>query len=261
MRSLAIAATGMHAQTLNVEVISNNIANVTTTGFKRQRAEFHDLLYQEQRRVGSPSTDDNTIIPAGLQVGLGVRPAATYRIHEQGNFVKTDNEYDMAIQGRGFFVIELPNGDTGYTRAGAFGLNDEGTIVTPDGFTVQPEITVPEDVLDVTINKNGEVLARLPNQIESQNLGQFEMAIFINDAGLQNIGDNLYLESEASGAANTSVPGQPGFGTTLQGFLESSNVNVVTEITSLITAQRTYEFNSQVIQASDEMMRTVSNIR
>ncbi|MBL8672373.1 MAG: flagellar basal-body rod protein FlgG [Alphaproteobacteria bacterium] len=261
MRSLFIAATGMHAQQLNVEVISNNIANVTTTGFKRQRAEFHDLLYQEFRRVGSPSTDNNTVIPAGVQVGLGVKPAAVYRIHEQGNFIKTDNDLDVAIQGRGFLNVQLPNGQTAYTRAGNFGLNAAGTIVTPDGFTVLPTITVPNNAIDITINASGQVLASIDGQVAQSNLGQFTMTTFVNQAGLQAIGDNLYLESEASGGAITGLPGQPGFGTILQGFLEASNVNVVNEITGLITAQRTFEMNSQVIQASDEMMRTVSNLR
>ncbi len=261
MRSLHIAATGMHAQQLNVEVISNNIANVTTTGFKRRRAEFHDLLYQDHRRVGSPSTDDNTIVPTGVQVGLGVKAAAVYRIHEQGNFIQTNNDFDVAVQGEGFINIQLPNGETAYTRAGNFGLNNQGEIVTNDGFLVDPGMTVPENAVDVEINSAGEVLISLDGQVDPQNIGQIQMSTFINEAGLQAIGDNLYLESPASGAAIGGVPGDPGFGTVLQGFLESSNVNVVSEITSLITAQRTYEMNSQVIQASDEMMRTVSNIR
>jgi flagellar basal-body rod protein FlgG len=261
MRSLFIAATGMHAQQLNVEVISNNIANVTTTGFKRQRAEFHDLLYQEMRRVGSPSTDNNTIVPAGIQVGLGVKPAAVYRNHEQGNFLKTDNDLDVAIQGRGFFNILLPNGQISYTRAGNFGLNAQGQIVTPDGFLVQPTITMPQNTVALTVNQSGQVLASIDGQVQAQNLGQFTMSNFINQAGLQGIGDNLYLESEASGGPVNGVAGGVGYGTILQGFLEASNVNVVNEITSLITAQRTFEMNSQVIQASDEMMRTVSNIR
>lgn len=261
MRSLHIAATGMHAQQLNVEVISNNIANVTTTGFKRQRAEFHDLLYQEQRRVGSPSTDSNTIIPAGIQVGLGVKPAAVYRNHEQGNFIKTDNDLDVAIQGRGFFLVELPTGETAYSRAGNFGLNQGGTIVTPDGFTVQGPITIPSNATSVTVNRSGQVLYTQDGVIGTTVAGQLQTSTFINQAGLQAIGDNLYLESEASGAAINGTPGSPGFGTILQGFLESSNVNIVNEITGLITAQRTFEMNSQVIQASDEMMRTVSNLR
>jgi len=260
-RALHIAATGMNAQQLNVEVISNNIANVTTTGFKRQRAEFNDLLYQEFRRVGAPPTDDNTIVPTGIQLGLGVKPAAVVRIHEQGNFIKTDNDFDVALQGRGFFNITLPNGETAYTRAGNFGLNADGLIVTTDGFQVDPGVTIPDNAVAVTINRSGEVLVNIDGQVAAQNLGQFQLSNFVNEAGLQSIGDNLFLESESSGQPIQGVAGDPSFGTILQGFLESSNVNVVNEITGLITAQRTYEMNSQVIQAADEMLRTVSNIR
>ena len=261
VRSLHIASTGMQAQQINVEVISNNIANLNTTGFKRSRPEFQDLLYQEFRRVGSPSSDDDTIVPTGVQIGLGVKPAAIYRIHEQGNLVKTDNELDVAIQGQGFFNIQLPNGELAYTRSGVFQLSPDGTIVTADGYTVQPAMRVPETAVSVEISEKGQVSVAFDNQVATQQIGQFSMSNFINDAGLQSIGNNLYLQTTASGAPTVGVAGNPSYGTILQGFIESANVNAVTEITSLITAQRAFEMNSQVVQASDEMLRTVSNLR
>ncbi len=260
MKSLSIGATGMLAQQLNVEVISNNIANMTTTGFKRQRAEFQDLLYQNQRRVGSTSSDSGTIVPAGIQLGLGVKTSAVYRIMDQGSLQNTENKFDMAINGAGFFQIELPNGDTGYTRSGSFQLSPDGTIVTQDGYTVMPGITIPNDAVEVTINDSGEVLVKLQGQVEESNVGQLELATFPNEGGLESIGDNTYLETPASGAAVAGVPNAEGFGKLMQGFLEGSNVNVVTEITNLITAQRAYEMNSKVIQTSDEMMSTTSQV-
>jgi flagellar basal-body rod protein FlgG len=251
----------MLAQQLNVEVISNNIANLNTTGYKRRRAEFADLLYQDQRRVGSASSDAGTIVPAGVQIGVGVKPTAVYRIGEQGNLQITDNSLDLAIQGRGYFQVEMPNGDTGYTRAGALQRSGDGTIVTADGYTVMPGITIPEDAESVTVNPTGEVLVKLAGQPALSNVGQLELAVFANEAGLQGIGDNLLLETEASGAPQTGAPGAAGFGTIQQGFLETSNVNVVSEITDLITAQRAYEMNSKVIEASDEMMTTLTQMR
>ena len=261
MRSLNIAATGMLAQQLNVEVISNNIANMNTTGFKRQRAEFQDLLYQEERRVGSASSDTGTIVPAGVQIGVGVKTAAVYRITEQGNLVATDNTYDVAIQGKGFFKVTLPNGDTAYSRAGSFQLSPTGNIVTADGYAVGPGITIPPNAISVTINSSGEVLASIQGQIAPQNVGQFALVNFANEAGMEPLGDNLHLETPASGQPVESTPGAVGFGTLLQGFLETSNVNVVQEITNLITAQRAYEMNSKVIEASDEMMQALNQIR
>jgi len=261
MRSLNIAATGMLAQQLNVEVISNNIANMNTTGFKRQRAEFQDLLYQDMRRVGSASSDTGTIVPAGVQIGVGVKTAAVYRITEQGNLVSTENTYDLAIQGKGFFKVTLPNGDTSYTRAGSLSLSPDGQIVTADGYTVAPGITIPPDAISVSINANGEVLAKVQGQVTPQNVGQFTLANFANEAGLEPVGDNLFLETPASGAATEGTPGAIGYGTILQGFLETSNVNVVQEVTNLITAQRAYEMNSKVIEASDEMMRSLTQLR
>ncbi len=261
MRSLDIAATGMLAQQLNVEVISNNIANMTTTGFKRQRAEFQDLLYQDLRRVGSESSDAGTVVPSGIQLGLGVQPAAVYRIVEQGNLTITENPFDLAINGRGYFTVELPSGDTGYTRAGSFQISPDGELVTADGFIIQPGATIPADAVSVTINANGLVSARLGGSTTEQQVGQIELATFPNEAGLEALGDNLFLETAASGAATVGNPGATGFGTLKQGALETSNVNVVNEITNLIAAQRAYEMNSKVIQASDEMMANTSQLR
>ena len=261
MRSLSIAATGMLAQQTNVEVISNNIANMNTTGFKKRRAEFQDLLYQNDRPVGSTSSDIGTIVPAGVQVGLGVRTAAVYRISEQGNMAVTDNPLDLAISGEGYFQIELPSGDTAYSRAGSFQLSAEGEIVTADGYRLTPSIVIPQDATAIAINTSGEVLVNLDGQVDPQNVGQLQLARFANEAGLESIGNNFFKQTPASGAATTSTAGSTGFGTILQGFLETSNVNVVQEITNLINAQRAYEMNSKVIQASDEMLSTVNRLR
>ena len=261
MRALSIAATGMLAQQLNVEVISNNIANMNTTAYQRRRAEFADLLYQNVRRVGSTSSSSGSIVPSGVQVGLGVRTAATYRITEQGNVISTDNSFDIAIQGQGYFQVTLPSSETAYTRAGAFQLSPQGEIVTGDGYTVLPGITIPTDALEVTINPEGQVFVKIAGQVTPSNVGQLQLASFANDAGLEAIGDNLLLETPASGQATTGVPGATGFGKVSQGFLESSNVNVVTEITNLISAQRAYEMNSRVIETTDQMMSTLNQIR
>ncbi len=261
MRSLSIASTGMLAQQLNVEVISNNIANMNTTAFKRQRAEFQDLLYENIRRPGAQSSDTGTVLPTGVQLGAGVRAAAVYRIGEQGALTSTSNPLDVAIQGEGYFVVQLPSGEESYTRAGAFQLSPDGEIVTTEGFTVSPSITVPSDAIDISINANGEVQVKLDGQVETVTVGQLDMAIFFNKGGLEAIGDNMFLETAASGPATISIPGSDGFGELLQGFLETSNVNPVEEITNLITAQRAYEMNSKVITTSDEMMRTVTTLR
>lgn len=261
MRSLSIGATGMLAQQLNVEVISHNIANMNTTAYTRRRVEFQDLLYQNLRRTGSQSADNGSLVPVGVQVGLGVKTAAVYRITTQGNLTQTQNSLDTAINGKGYFQITLPNGDTAYTRAGAFQLSDDGTIVTVDGFAVTPNITIPTDAIDITINSSGEVLVSIDGQVAPQNVGQLQLATFANEAGLLAIGENLFLETPASGAPTTGVPASEGFGKIQQGFLETSNVNVVEEITNLITAQRAYEMNSKVIETSDQMMSTISNLR
>ncbi|MCX8101767.1 MAG: flagellar basal-body rod protein FlgG [Geminicoccaceae bacterium] len=261
MRSLAVAATGMMAQQLNVEVISNNIANMTTTGFKRRRPEFQDLLYQSERRIGAATSEAGTLVPAGVQLGLGVKTAAVYRIHDQGNLVVTENRFDLAIQGEGFFMVETPEGEIAYTRSGNFQLSPQGIIVTQDGYPVSPGITVPPTAIEVAISQTGLVTAKLQGQTNMVTLGQLELATFVNPAGLEAIGSNLLLETEASGPAITGAPGAEGLGTVLQGHLESSNVNAVQEITQLIAAQRAYDMNSKVIQASDEMMGTVTQLR
>lgn len=261
MLSLDIGATGMLAQQLHVDVISNNIANMTTTGFKRQRPEFQDMIYQNVQRPGSTSSDIGTIVPSGIQIGLGVKPGAVYRIMEQGSFEVTTNELDLAIAGKGFFQIQLPSGDTAYTRAGNFGLNADGDIVTEQGYLLEPNINIPADALDTVINASGEVLVKLPNQVNYSNQGQIQLATFANEGGLEAIGDNLFLETESSSTPTTGNPNEDVFGKLEQGILENSNVDVVEEITRLITAQRAYEMNSKVIQTSDEMMGTVSNLR
>lgn len=261
MKSLDIGATGMLAQQLNVDVISNNIANMNTSGYKRQRAQFQDLLYQNKVRPGATSSDVGTIVPSGIQVGAGVRASSVYRIHEQGAIAITENPLDIAINGKGWFQIDLPNGDTGYTRAGNFQINGEGELVTSDGYLVDPGIVVPDNALDIVINRSGEVLVQVPNQVEMVNVGQLNLAIFPNNGGLEAIGQNLFLETEASGAAIIGVPGDEAFGSILQGVLENSNVNVVEEMTSLITAQRAYEMNSKVIQSSDEMLAAIAQLR
>jgi flagellar basal-body rod protein FlgG len=261
MRALSIGATGMMAQQLNVETISNNIANMSTTAYKRERAEFQDLLYQQERRVGAPTSDAGTELPAGVQLGLGVKTAAISRVNEQGPLVKTDNRLDVAMQGQGYFTIQVPSGETAYTRAGFFQLAADGTIVTADGYPVQPNIVIPPNAIDVTISDVGEVFAYFDTQVAPQNLGQFELATFVNTNGLEAIGSSLFKETTASGSPTVSVAGAPGFGTMLQGYLESSNVNVVAEITNLIQAQRAYEMNSKSIETADQMLQTITQLR
>jgi flagellar basal-body rod protein FlgG len=261
MRSLDIASTGMQAQQTNVEVISNNIANMSTTGYKRQRVEFQDLLYQNLRRVGSTSSDTGSVVPSGAQVGLGVKTAAIYRINEQGNLQQTSNKFDLAISGNGFFQVTLPSGETAYTRDGTLALSPDGTIVTADGYTVQPGITIPKNATDVTINASGQVMASIAGQVAQQNVGQLQLAQFPNDAGLEASGGNLLMQTAASGGAQVGTPGSVGYGSVMQGFVETSNVNVVSEMTNLITAQRAYEMNSKVISASNEMLATVTKLQ
>lgn len=259
--TLDIGATGMLAQQLNVDTISNNVANMTTTGFKRQRAQFQDLMYQTKVRPGSASSDAGTIVPSGIQQGLGVKTGSIYRINEQGAIQNTGNALDIATTGAGYFQVTLPTGETAYTRDGSFQMDSTGQLVTSKGFVVQPGITIPSDAVDITINSSGEVFVKIQGQTALSNVGQLQLAVFPNEAGLDALGDNLFSETEASGAAVTGNPGEAGFGALLQGALEASNVNIVSEITSLIQAQRAYEMNSKVIQTGDQMLNTISQIR
>ncbi|KAA5803346.1 flagellar basal-body rod protein FlgG [Alkalicaulis satelles] len=261
MRALSTAATGMEAQQLAVEVIAHNLANMNTAAFKRQRAEFQDLLYQTLRQPGANSSDTGTIVPTGVQIGLGVNAGSVYRVTEQGSLSQTGNPYDVAISGDGYFRIQLPNGGDAYTRAGNFSLSPEGELVTADGYRVEPGIVVPQEARQMIINQQGQVQILLDGEAEPQTIGQLELVIFANEAGLEQIGGNLLLESAASGAPQPGVPGDPGFGLINQGFIEASNVDAVTEVTALIKAQRAYEMNARVISAADEMLAASSNLR
>ncbi len=260
MKALAIAATGMNAQQTNLEVIANNIANINTTGFKRARAEFSDLLYQTERAAGVPNRANQAVVPEGAIIGLGVKTAAVRNLHLQGGLVSTGNSFDLALIGRGWFQIEAADGSTLYTRAGAFNTNAEGQLVTLDGYTVVPGINVPQDATEVTVSKSGQVYATVGGQ--QQELGQITLANFVNEAGLEPLGENLFRETAASGPANVGAPDEAGFAYIQQNYLEASNVDPVKEITDLISAQRAYEMNSKIIQAADEMAAVVSkNLR
>ncbi len=261
MRALRIAATGMAAQQLNVETISNNIANMNTIGFKRQRAEFQDLLYENLSRPGAQTSDAGTVAPTGVQLGSGVKTGTITRITQQGTLTKTDNKFDIAINGKGYFQIQLPSGDTAYTRAGNFSPNDAGQLVTVDGYQVLPQITIPQGTTDVTISASGQVQATIAGQTAPQVVGQLQLATFYNEAGLDAIGDNYFLQSGASGSPNVGNPQATGFGGLQQGYTEASNVDAVTEITSLIVAQRAYEMNSKVVNAADQMLSTTSQLK
>ena len=261
MQALRTAATGMSAQQLNVEVISNNIANMNTVGFKRQRAEFQDLLYQTLERAGAQSSDQGTIVPTGVQVGAGVKAGSTYRITEQGAMTQTGNKLDVAIQGRGFLQVLMPSGETAYTRAGNLSTNDQGQLVTEDGYQVQPGITIPDGATGVSISPDGLVEAFLPAAAEPTQIGQIQIARFVNKAGLESKGENLFLETASSGPAQLGTPNQDGVGSLLQGYLEMSNVNAVTEIADLIAAQRAYEMNARVVSAGDQMLQATSQLR
>ncbi|MEZ6023463.1 MAG: flagellar basal-body rod protein FlgG [Hyphomonadaceae bacterium] len=261
MRALSIAATGMQAQQLNVDVISHNIANMNTTSYKRQRAEFQDMLYQNLERPGSTSSASGAILPLGIQIGVGVRADAVGRSTEQGGIASTGNAYDLAINGRGFLQVTLPSGQTGYTRAGNLAANADGQLVTADGYPVEPAITVPQEATGVQITRDGIVEVTLATQTAPQQIGQLEIAAFVNPAGLEAIGDNMYLETPASGSPNVGTPGSTGLGTLMQGYLELSNVNAVEEISALIVAQRAYEMNARVITAADEMLQATTQLR
>ena len=254
MRALQIAARGMMAQQRNTEVVANNIANMNTTGYQRRRTEFSDLIYADFSRKDSVSSKAGELVPSGVQSGLGVRLASVYRISEQGSLVATDNSFDLAIQGHGYFQVLLPNGDTAYTRDGTFQLNAAGEMVNHDGFALQPGINIPTEAQDVTINASGEVLVKLFGEAELATVGTILFASFPNETGLKAVGDNLFQETAASGPANVGVPQGIGFGSLLQGFIETSNVNPVEEIAALIAAQRAYELNSKIIKTADQMM-------
>jgi len=260
MKALYIAATGMAAQERNVEVISNNIANMRTTGYKRQRAEFQDLLYNTHRAAGTQTSGAGTLVPVGVEIGSGVRTSATARIMSQGSVVPTQKDLDVAIRGDGFFTIQMPDGRTAYTRDGSFERDATGQIVNTDGYTVDPGIVIPQNANSVSIGADGTVEAFLDNDSTPTQLGQLQLANFVNKAGLKAIGQNLYLETAASGTPQVSSPGADGMGNLLHRYLESSNVNAVTEISDLIAAQRAYEMNARVISGADEMLKASTNL-
>ena len=260
LRSLWTAASGMEAQTLKIDVISNNLANVNTAGFKKSRADFQDLLYQTISVAGA-SSSSATEIPTGIQVGQGTRPVAVQKIFTQGDYQNTANELDVAIEGDGFFQIVQPSGDTAYTRSGAFKLDSEGRIVTSDGFFLEPEISVPTDTVAISIGTDGTVSVLQAGDTQASEIGTIEIARFVNPAGLHSIGRNLYLPTLASGDAINGTAGEDGFGTIAQGYLEMSNVSVVDEMVNMIVAQRAYEINSKAITTSDEMLQMANNLK
>jgi len=259
IRSLWIAKTGMEAQQMQLDTISNNLANVGTNGFKRGHVVFEDLMYQNLRQAGAASSDQ-TQLPTGLQVGLGVRAVATSRNFSQGSLQQTSNNLDLAINGHGFLQVQMPDGTTSYTRDGSLQVNGSGQLVTNNGYVVQPGITIPASAQSVTIAPDGTVSVALPNQTAAQTLGQLQLAGFINPAGLEPKGQNLWAESAASGAATAGAPGSNGLGSLQQGYVETSNVNVVTELVSMIATQRAYELNSKAIQTSDQMLQKLGQL-
>ena len=259
MRSLWTSTTGMSAQNLNMDVIANNLANVSTTGFKKSRADFQDLLYQIMKVPGSPTSAD-TRSPTGIQVGLGVKPAAVTKVFTEGDIVQTENPLDVAIEGSGFFQVEMPDGNTAFTRAGNLKLDGDGRLTTSDGFPIQPEIVIPEDAREITISQTGLVSALVGDDTTSTELGNIDLADFVNEAGLVAIGRNLFRETDSSGAAALGTPGSDGYGTLLQGYVENSNVNLVEEMAHMITTQRAFEINSNVVSTSDEMLQTTTNM-
>lgn len=259
IKSLWISKTGLDAQQTQLDVIANNLANVGTTGFKRARAAFEDLLYQTVRQAGANSSQQ-TQLPTGLQVGTGVRAVATPRVFTQGNLQQTGNQFDLAINGQGFFQIQLPDGTTAYTRDGSFHVDANGALVTSSGFALSPPITVPPNAQSVTIGQDGTVTVTLPGQAAPQNIGSIQLASFQNPAGLESRGQNLFVETAASGAAAPNTPGTNGLGLLQQGYLETSNVNVVEELVSMIQTQRAYEINSKAIQTSDQMLARLGQL-
>lgn len=259
IRSLWTGTTGMNAQQLNMDVIANNLANTSTTGFKKSRADFQDLMYQIMKVPGSQSSAD-TQTPTGIQIGLGVRPAAVQKIFTEGDIIQTGNELDVAIEGAGFFQVEMPNGTTAYTRSGSFKRDSDGRLTTSDGYPILPTITIPDGSKQITIGETGIVSAIIGDDTVSTEIGTLELAIFTNNSGLTAMGRNLLAESAASGAAQIGNPGEDGYGTLAQNYIETSNVNIVEEMAAMITTQRAYEINSKTIQTSDEMMQTTNNL-
>ncbi len=260
IRSLFIAATGMEAQKLNIDVIANNLANVNTTGYKRSRADFQELMYEEIKTPGAASAE-GVQLPSGIQLGLGVRPVAVQKVFEQGDFTPTGNPLDMVIEGDGFFQVIKPDGEIAYTRAGAFKLDSEGRIVTSDGYPMEPEITIPSDTLEITIGSDGRISVTQPGSTTPTEIGQIEIARFSNPGGLSSIGKNLFEETASSGVPTTGTPGTEGLGTIQQGFIELSNVNIVDEMVQMIVSQRAYEINSKAVQAADDMLQIANNLR
>jgi flagellar basal-body rod protein FlgG len=261
MRALRIAATGMAAQQMNVEVISNNIANMNTVGYKTQRAQFEDMLYENIQRPGSQSSDTGTVVPTGIQLGSGVKTGSVYRITTQGSPTSTGNPLDIAINGRGYLQVQLPSGDIAYTRAGNLSLNDQGQIVTADGYQILPQMAVPQTATAITVSASGQVQVTLPNQVNTQQIGQLQLATFFNEAGLEAVGNNLFMQSGSSGNPVTGTPGTTGFGTIQDEYTEASNVDPVNEISSLIVAQRAYEMNSKVVTSADQMLQTANQMK
>ena len=259
IRSLAIAKTGMEAQQMKLDAISNNRANVSTNGYKRAGVVFEDLIYQNLRQAGAASSEQTTL-PTGLQVGLGVQPVATTRSFTQGNLQQSSNPLDLAIRGNGFFQIQLPDGTSGYTRDGSFQVDAQGQLVTNAGYAVQPGITIPANAQSVTIAADGTVSVTLPGQAQAQQVGQLQLASFVNPAGLEPKGMNLFAETAASGTPNAGAPGANGLGSLQQGYVETSNVNVVEELVSMIQTQRAYELNSKAIQTSDQMLQRLGQL-
>jgi flagellar basal-body rod protein FlgG len=261
MRLLSIAATGMAAQQMRVEVISNNLANMSTTGYNARRAEFADLHYQQAVRAGTIAAADGTVLPAGVQLGLGVRPAAVSVNVQQGALSETGNELDLAIEGAGYLEVTLPDGRAAFTRDGALKRSADGLIVTSDGYPVAPDIAIPEDAARITVNAEGALWAYFQDRVQPELLGQFGLTGFVNEKGLEAIGGNLFVETEASGAPIAGTAGQDGLGTFRQGYLEDSSVDSVREITELIEAQRGYELNAKVITAADQMLGATTQVR
>jgi len=259
IRALFTAASGMQAETLNIDVISNNLANINTSGFKKSRAEFQDLIYQSIREPGAKSTI-STEIPTGIQVGLGVKPVAVNRVFSQGNFKHTGNPLDLVIEGDGFFQVTMPDGTIVYTRSGSFSKDSTGRLVTNDGYPLEPAITIPADAISITIGDDGTVSILRPGETTSTEVGSIQLAKFVNPAGLKSLGKNLFLNTQSSGDPIQGTPGLEGFGTITQGFLEMSNVDIVEELVEMIVAQRSYETNARAIRASDEMLNRAINL-